>query len=73
MYKDKLGNPLSKGQVVVVDNKKLYYVEDFDNPRENFVKLKNSCIFSYNKPENLISVDSIHDLELLCKNSDLNG
>lgn len=66
MYKDRLGNPLSKGQVVVVvDNKKLYYVEDFDNPRENFVKLKNSCVFSYNKPENLIGLDSIHDLELI--------
>ena len=65
MYKDKLGNPLSRGQVVIDDKKKFYYVEDFDNPRENFVKLKNSCVFSYNKPENLIVVDSVYDLKLV--------
>tara|TARA_Y100001956_G_scaffold4944_1_gene4462 strand:- start:21705 stop:21908 length:204 start_codon:yes stop_codon:yes gene_type:complete len=64
MYKDKLGNLLSKGQVVVDDNKNLFSVEDFDKSREFFVKLKNSIVICYNKPENLISIDSVYDLKL---------
>lgn len=72
MPKDKLGNLLSKGQVVVDNSNNLYFVEDFDTSRDNFVKLKNSCVISYNKPENLIGLDSVYDLKLLCKNKDLN-
>tara|TARA_Y100000588_G_scaffold244854_1_gene259097 strand:+ start:28738 stop:28959 length:222 start_codon:yes stop_codon:yes gene_type:complete len=73
MYKDKLGNLLSKDQVVVDRNNNLYFVEEFDTSRDNFVKLRNSCVISYNKPENLIGLDSVHDLKLLCKNNYLNG
>lgn len=65
MYKDKLGNLLSKGQVVVDDGNFIYYIEDFDTSRDNFVKLRNGCVFSYNKPENLIGLDSVSDLKLV--------
>ena len=73
MYKDKLGNLISKDQIVVDGNNNLYFVEGFDNSRDNFVRLKNSCVISYNKPENLIGLDSVCDLKLLCKNINLNG
>ena len=61
MNKDKLGNYISKYSVVQRGSS-LYTVEGFDMKRDFFVKLRNGCVVSYAKPEELICIDNISDL-----------
>lgn len=61
MYKDKRGYTLSVGQVVVTDTGLFYKVDGFDRSREYFVELSNGCVKSYDKPENLLCIDTVSD------------
>ena len=61
MYKDKVGDHVSTGKVVELNNN-FYFVEEFDNSREHNVKLRNGCVVCYAKPEQLLCVDGIGDL-----------
>ena len=55
MYKDMKGNYINIHSVVM-SGESLYSVEGFDTTREYCVRLRNGCLVSYNKPENLICV-----------------
>lgn len=61
MYKDEVGNHVSIGKVVELNNN-FYVVEGFDNSREYNVKLRNGCVVCYAKPEQLLCIDGIGDL-----------
>lgn len=61
MHKDKRGFPLYKGQVVINEQVCFYRVDGFDMSREYFVELCNGCVKSYDKPENLLCIDTVSD------------
>ncbi|CAL9964455.1 hypothetical protein VPHF99_0092 [Vibrio phage F99] len=61
MYTDKRGNILHEGKVVVNEHGNFYKVDGFDTSREYFVKLSNGCVKCYDKPANLLCIDSVSD------------
>ncbi|MCP4988865.1 MAG: hypothetical protein GY928_23270 [Colwellia sp.] len=63
MYKDKKGEYICLNQVVEF-NGGLWFIAKFctQDKREYFVKLQNSCCFTYAKPEQLKSVTYVGDV-----------
>lgn len=64
MYKDPRGNYISENSVVLLD-RHLYTVIGFDSAN-NYLNLKNGCIVSQAKPEDVVCVHSYRDVEREC-------